>query len=145
MRLSEIFIDYIRETKLFEMAYSRQQAWQKVSGISYPLTYHLVKVLLMPESQNREHWLNEIQGYIRSIDNILLKPRNRRLRKQDYWNWLVAEPEYRIDRLVQDAKRQYKQDKITIPVDLEQNVHNILLRLSTDLANNQFTEIEDYI
>lgn len=55
MKLKEILLDKFIETSLFEMAFDRKRAWQKVSGQSYELTYHILKMIIMPDAQYWNH------------------------------------------------------------------------------------------
>lgn len=145
MKLIDILIDKFRDTTLFEMAYSRERAWKKISGVSYELTYHLVKILTMPESRDQFHWKKEVNTFISSIDDIYLKPKNKRLHQRYYWEWLVAEPEYRIDKMVSRIQQDYKGQKIIIPHNLQQDIQHILLRITKDLGEDKFVSIEQYL
>lgn len=144
MRLIELLIDKLTDTSLFEMAYERKHAWRVVNGISYPLTEHLVKILVIPNATYRNHWIQEVNRYLRKIDDISLKPKNRRLTQRQYWDWLVAEPDYRIEKIVNHIKYDYPDEQINIPVDLNETIQHILYRISVDLGNDNFDRIERY-
>lgn len=145
MRLIELLIDKLTDMPLFEMAYERKQAWRIVNGVSYPLTEHLVKVLIMPHSIYKNYWLQEINGFLRKIDDIVLKPKNKRLTQRQYWNWLVTEPEYRIEKIIKHIQYDYPKEQINVPNDLTQKIHHILYRVSVDLGKDRFNRIEYYL
>jgi hypothetical protein len=147
MKIKEILLDKFLETKIFEMAYSRQRAWEVVHGKSKPLTDHIIKLLTMPNARDRYHWVNEINVWIEDIQDIILKPGNSRLKERDYANWLIYEPEHNIEKTLGRLKKQYSGEFFEIPTDLTQNVQSILLRISKDVARykDRNIDIEYYL
>lgn len=145
MKLIEIFADKIVDLPLFEMAVERKMARSTIYNVSYTTVYHIVKLLIMPNAQYKEHWKREVNGYIRNIQNIVLKPKNKRLNTNQYYSWLVTEPEPRVDKMVEHARHDYKNDKFNIPTDLNETVQHILYRICTDLGNDQFISIDYYL
>lgn len=146
MRLIEILIDKIIELPLLEMAIERKMAHRDIHGISFELTNHIIKTLVIPESGDREHWKNEIDEWLQNIQRIILKPKNKRLSQTQYFEWLVREPEYVADeRWIRLLKHRYKDENFVVSYDLNETLQHILYRLCVDLGNNQFESIENYL
>jgi hypothetical protein len=144
MKLKEVLAEWLERTELFEMAYARRDAWRIVSGLSHPLAEHVVKVLVMPDSGHTVHWKSEIYGWLKTMRDIILKPQNRRLTFNEYKEWIINQPEPDAIRAVNDIRRQYKNEKIAVPVGLEIDFQHYMLRMCTDLANNSLADPDEY-
>lgn len=87
MKLHELFADKLLQTPLMEMAVERADAIKKIMNIEYRLNENLIKYLYF-DDQAKNHWITEIKGFILPIDDILLKPKNKRLSKEIYFKEL---------------------------------------------------------
>ncbi|MGI0076351.1 MAG: hypothetical protein ACREAU_02970 [Nitrosopumilaceae archaeon] len=143
MKLKELLAEWLEQTELFEMAYSRQDAWRIVNGLSYPLAEHIVKILIMPNSEHIIHWKKEIVQWIGKMQDIILKPQNRRLKFEEYKQWLISQPEYQAKRIADRIKSQYKNEKITISPTLELDFQHIVLKIVYDLTNDIITDVDE--
>lgn len=126
------------------LAFSRKKAWEKITGVSYPISEHIVKLLIFPNSIDREHWIDEINGWADSIQDIILKPQNRRLAFIEYRDWLVDEPELNPVVLAQRFQKRYSKEHFVMPSTLTHDFSNIMIRLSNELATGTFEDIRKY-
>jgi hypothetical protein len=60
-------IDKLNETALFEMAYYRRDAKEKIIALSPPIFDHLLKLFLFELPLTREHWVSEIDNWFTQI------------------------------------------------------------------------------
>lgn len=84
------FTEWCLNTPLFEMVLSRNSAWEKIENKSETINEHLFKVYLMPNSRDREHWLNEINDRFFEIQNRCLWKSNRRFYENEYFQMLYS-------------------------------------------------------
>lgn len=154
MRVREITekcLDLIIDTRLFEMARERSDAINKVDGVSNPIIYHLIYLHLYPKAQTVAHWKKELNTFLATADDLWLKPTGKRkLSGADYYKLLFENPLegdiVQLESRVRKAIR--KEGQPTIPVDLprlKEILEKTLHRLSFDLANDKFTDINDYL
>lgn len=55
---------------IYAMAISKKDAIHQLQGISDPLTEHLVKIYLFPDSSYREHWCKEIRNFLSRVPKL---------------------------------------------------------------------------
>lgn len=154
MRIREISdwcLDRICETTLFEMADSRSDAISVVRGVSNPILYHLLYLHLYPKSNAINHWKSELNKFLSTADDLYLKPTGKRkLTGSDYYRLLflnllegdIIQLSNRIKKVIRKEGQPHIQfNEYTLKESLERILH----KLSYDLANDTFTEINDYI
>lgn len=81
-----------RSRLLYAMSLPRAEAKRRITGVAFQIADHIVKLLLIPHSINRNHWLNELDAWYRlcaKAGNNLKG--NRKLSTQDYWELLFRE------------------------------------------------------
>ena len=149
MRISEIILDKLNETALFEMAFERKTAINIVRGKAKPIVDHLIYLLIYKNSNARNHWKSELSAFINSIDYLYLKPSKRKLSGNDYYNLLFEEPLggdiIQIEKLLSQALSKEGDPNATInPYILKESLEKIIHKLSFDLANDQYKSIDDY-
>jgi len=90
------FKEYVAEcfsnTAIFEMAYERKVARERVRNIADILLEHLLKLIVFPESVHADHWKNEVFSFIENVNKITVKPNNQRLRGHEIFDILIGEP-----------------------------------------------------
>lgn len=136
MRLLERFSEWFEQTILFEMAYARKDAWRICNGLGRQLANHIVKLIIMPESSFRLHWLQECFTFFDDMNNIYLKPQNRRLDYLTYKEWLVNEPERDPVRMA-EIEHFYPNEKIVIPNNLQEIYLGIMEEICVRLSKNE--------
>ena len=108
-------IDILNETKLFEMAFERKDAIRKLDNLSYEVSQHLLKLIIFNNSNNFDHLLGELNGWLNQIDDIRLKPNNKKLREEDYLKALkefYLENEDQVTKMIQKLKNKYKDEQV---------------------------------
>lgn len=153
MRIRELLLDKISESRLFEMAKSRRDAKDKITSLSPQLFDHLIKLFVFNSPENKQHWITEINTWLWQIDKVKLKPDNKKPNWQTQYNWIVfdSDPHYNrqyvdvtVDKMI---KRSYHSVKL-YDYDSENvlnNILSILLQVCKDIENDQFIKIEDYL
>ena len=154
MRLFELFLDKIGDTTLFEMAESRKNAKRIITGLSPQIFKNLVKLFVLNSPENKQHWIKELNGWFNSIDNITLKPNNKKIDWQTIYNWMIFDspPHYSASYVDNIIKKMRRQDYSTIAVydyDSELVLNKILKILESvckDIEEfDKFITIEDYL
>jgi len=75
-----------------EMAYYRKEASDKIRSLSGTVLIHILKVIYLNDPLNVNHWKIDISGYFIKIEDITIKPKNRKFTKEEYYNFLFLEP-----------------------------------------------------
>lgn len=146
MRLLDIISDKIIELPIIEMAVARKEARDSVFNKSYQIFSHITKILVMPNAQAKKHWFAELNAFIDEIERIRLKGRKlKKLSAEQYWKWLVEEPETQADKVIlRTIKPYYLPESIIIPNNIQQQVEDIIRKICIDLGSNNFVTIEKY-
>lgn len=149
MKLRDLLIEKLSETTLFEMAFSRQEAWRRVSGLTRPIASHIVKLLIMPYSGDRQHWKNEIENWLNGehgLSEIILKPQNRRLALQEYRDWMILQPEVTInDKHFRMYKKQYPDEKIVVSPTIQLDFDHVMEAIVRLLAANEYVDMDEIL
>jgi hypothetical protein len=145
MKLKDILLDKFIETSLFEMAYERKRANSFVDNISYTMIEHIVKMFVMPNAHYWNHWGKEINGWIRQIRSIRLKPKSKPLSRGDLIEGLIDGPEPNFKSIVNGLKFEYDNDKFEIPDNLPLLVQNCLVWIINEIVRTNNENSEDYI
>jgi hypothetical protein len=153
MKLYEFFIDKISETAIFEMARSRKDAKDTITSLSPQIVHHLIKVFAFNDPQNQNHWLGEINTWLNQIDDIYLKPSNKKPDWQTLYNWIVFDssphysPNYIDLRIKKWMAGEYKNTKLQDYSSefVLNSILSILEKVVKDISNDRFVSIRDYI
>lgn len=153
---SELLRDYLEdrlfETKLFEMAYDRRKALDILSSYNNQIALHFIKVSLFPDHKDCEHWKEELWNWLtHQIDAIRLKPKGRKLKYSDYYEYLFDQPLGHEGAVEQKVKSMQKGKRL--PDDLpDMNFEEVRLKLNImyeelcdDLSIDNYDGIDKYI
>lgn len=91
MRLKELLLDWIIDNALFEMAFERKKAIEKVRSKQMQIARYLVKILAFDAPQIHNHWFKEINGWLYDINTTKWNRKNR-FKPHEYMYWLWEEP-----------------------------------------------------
>ena len=69
---------------IFEMAYKQDRAIEKIEDLLPQLSLHILKVWLMPESRDREHWIKEIENWLNLINRFSRVKNSRIISKSKF-------------------------------------------------------------
>lgn len=137
-------------TSLFEMAYQRKIAIEKVRNLQDTLADHLIKVLIFPHSRSVNHWYNEINSYLTKINIVKIKPHGERFFDSHLFDILFDEPmgteEDLTDRirLIKSEYPRLKMSSITVD-QLKIELMNILNNVCRDLSLGEVRDIREYL
>lgn len=152
MKLADLIIDWLNETSLMEMAHSRSDAKKTVTGLSPQIFKHLLKLFVFDSIDSHPHWLSELDTWLNEIDDIHLKPSNKKPNKNTLYNWLIFDsaPHYDCDYIRHTIKKWKRTDYKNVPLheyDCEFVLNRILSIISDiceDIHDNKFYTVEDY-
>lgn len=122
---------------LNEMAMSRQQALSIVDSYVVEYSNHLLKCIIFKNNTNNlNHWVNEIANYFDDINNIRIKPDNKKVREDYLYNYFFLasgdiEDDYYLILKAFQNKEGKKYPKFTITKELIEKIYNNFL----DIAN----------
>lgn len=153
MRLRELLLNGIMNTRLFEMAFDRQTAKNKVTSLSPLIFDHLLKLWVLNSPQTANHWYSEIDSWLNQIDNIYLKSSKKKPSKQDLYNWLIFDsaPHYSEEYMNHVITKWKRKEYATVPLrDFDTDVVlnqilSVIDKICMDISNNNFTTIDDYL
>jgi hypothetical protein len=133
---------------IYEMAMHNSIAEEKITELSIPIIHNLIKIFKWEDNINRNKYINDINNWIRNIQNIKLKTKTRRFQDSDYFRILFTEniPSKQVlTRIIDYDLSKYSHltsinDDIAVYIKL--NV--ICTEISQDLAKNDFKSIDLY-
>ena len=151
MKINDIIMDTIINSRIFEMAYQRKRAIDKISNFQEPIAIHLIKYFYYSASkETKQHWKKELDVWFKSIRRIKLK-NNKTLEGNQYYKLLFTEPlgerinvEDIIDDINYDENMKEMSGKMTIS-ELHVKLEKLLHTISYDISNNKFKTINDYL
>ena len=88
MRVHEIF----SAGPLLEMSYSRKKAEAVITGLEKPINDHLLKLLVVENGHDRDHWTTELLDWFDEVAEIRLKPDHKAAPVSFYYRILFDEP-----------------------------------------------------
>jgi hypothetical protein len=150
MSFKEFIMEQMMQTELFEMAHSRQKALDLIRSLQGTIATHFIKVALFPDHQDYKHWCFELETYFSDdINEIRLKPNNRKLKSDDYFDILFDEPLGHENAVAHRIKSLYKLKRVPyIPnVDMEDvrlRLRDMYEELSSDLFLDTYDGIDKY-
>jgi len=156
MKYLENFTYWLISGPLFEMAFHRKNAIDKIRSLSGTILNHIIKVKYINDSNNKKHWISEIISYFEKIDEIEIKPYNRKFSEIEYLEFLLVEPycdskssakknififrkDY-IDKIIRKINKDYNSDIKNIDYDF---IISFFKKISNVLENN--TDLESAI
>lgn len=134
MKIREILLDRIIESKLFEMAFEKKIAMDKARHLQNQIARHMIKIAMYGKSDYVKHWIQEVDGWLYDIQDNKLKGTNRPLGGKDLRKILINEPLGTINDVQTKMNRIYNEYP-TLAID-EPNVDNISKMITWVLANS---------
>lgn len=92
MNIINKFTEWLIYQPFMEMAYYRKEASDKIRSLSGTVLIYILKVIYLNDPLNVNHWKIEISGYFLKIEDITIKPKNKKFTKEEYYNFLFLEP-----------------------------------------------------
>lgn len=141
-------LDIIMETRIFELAYNRKVAMDKVRDLSLNTSMELLKILMYRDSRNQNHWKGKLEGWLNSIKRYS----KGTLKERDLFNLLWNEPLGNLDQLedlISMVEGDYYKPSYHIDYDNLSLLHNkmkkIFINISLDISNNKQININNYL
>ena len=151
MRISEIILDKLNETALFEMSFSRRQVLEKFSNQSYRIAEHLVKILAFDHPNGYNHWASEINAFIKPLWTAKWDG-TKRLSKDDIkkclWKEYLENGEVDIQGIIDNIRNidNYGAPRNELSLnEINQRLLSIYDQLSEKLSNGKPTPIQTII
>ena len=141
-------LDILMETRIFELAYNRKAAMNKVRDLSLNTSMELLKILMYQDSRNQPHWRGKFDGWMAGIKRY---SRNT-LKERDLINLLWEEPLGDMDQLkdlISMVESDYYKPSNHINYNdltsLHKQMKDIFTSISKDIVNNKRININNYI
>lgn len=123
-------------------------AEEKITELSIPIIHHLIKLFKWEDLNNENKHINDINSWIRNIQNIKLKTKTGRFKESDYFRILFTEniPNKNVlERVINYDLSEYSKLKIiNSNQEVYNKLNNICTKISQDLAKNDFKSITLY-
>ena len=141
-------LDILMETRIFELAYNRKNAMDKVRDISLNTSMELLKILMYKDSRNQNHWRGKFDGWMAGIKRYS----KGTLKVHDLFNLLWVEPlgeTEQLEDLISMVEADYYTPSYHIDYTDLPTLHNqmkdIFSDISRDIVNNKRITINNYI
>jgi hypothetical protein len=147
MRLREVVLDYLSETKLFEMAFERKVAVNKARNLQNQISRHLIKVYMYRDSEYVNHWCNELNTWLNDIQDNIIRGTKRPLDFDTLMKILFVEPLESIaevQNLMNRVHREYKDLEIDQPdaAVVHKNIYLIVQKICDTISSGRFQDIQ---
>lgn len=133
---------------IFEMAMRKSIAEEKITELSIPIAHHLIKIFKWEDELNKNKHINDINSWIRDVQNIKLKTKTGRFKESDYFRILFTEniPNKQVlSRIIDYDLSKYSYLTVTNTDEVVYNKLNLIYtKISQDLAKNDFKSIVLY-
>ena len=149
MKISDLLVNALMSTHLFEMAFAKKVAMDRARDLQLTVAQHLVKIVMYSSSTYVYHWKKEIDGWLRQIQSRKLRGTNQPLNERDLFLILFDEP---LGTLVdvQDMMNQIYENYPDLEIDqpsagqVSQKLSWMMSNVCKDMAQKQFKGIDHY-
>jgi hypothetical protein len=150
MRITNIILDAIIHSSLFEMAEHRKDILLKIDSKAWLIDSHLLKILMYENVIDYDHWCSEITGWLKSVQRLKLKGSKKRLDRRDYFKLLwesLLESVDEVQSHMEEVARDYPNYKIVNydPAIIHKRLYDILSNVCYDIEHGIFTDIRSYL
>jgi len=132
------------------MAFDRAKAIEKVENLQFQIAVHLIKTQMYYQSSYIQHWYNELNGWLHTIQRFKLKRTKKPLPKDVLYHILFIEPMEYIDQIQSEMNKLYR-DYPTLNIDepdarvVHKAIEAMMNSICEDLAGDVFYDIRDYL
>ena len=161
MRLTEILVDSLMRTRIYELAYVKHKIINYAEDSVDDVLINLIKLLIFDSPQNYNHWIQVVDSPFLKLSRRKCKDTNKPLNYDTLRQIFFEAPLGHTDSAqewMNDAHNETKQDrhkyhKIAIKEKTPQQVHNelesIIHEICLAVSNEKFqsvrTIISDYL
>lgn len=132
-----------------EMAFERDKAESKITDIGIPVLLHLIKILKWEDKDNYDKHIKDINGWLFSIKRILIKPKGKRFKPNQYYSFLFEEQIKNVNDITNavygDLQNYHNLKVINTDREVYNKLKNIYKQLSNDISDGSFMGIQFYV
>lgn len=151
MWISEIILDKLNETALFEMAFDRKEAIRKFQNLDFQIKKHLLKIVAFKDGENYHHHCHELNNWLDDLNDTKWN-RTQRLNKDVIMNCLWMGPlGHGIEAVKEPIEKWVKNHTYVVPRNglSYHQIYELLFRIydemSFDLSKGDVNNIQHYL
>jgi CRISPR/Cas system-associated protein Csm6 len=133
---------------ILEMAFERDHAENKITELALPVLNHIIKIFKYEDEYNNLKHINDIDNWLFNIQRILIKPRNKRFKPEQYFKFLFEEQIKSPIDITNYINRELRKYKSLKQLNSDEEVYEELVKLykkiSIDISNDHFEGVENY-
>ncbi|MBB1125602.1 hypothetical protein [Thiospirillum jenense] len=133
---------------IHEMAFDRRNAEAKITFQGLEILKHLIKLLKWEDSYNHNKHIGDINGWLFSIQRITYKPKNKRFKSEQYYQFLFEEQVKSLDDINTYIKIDLKDYSNLKVKNSNEYVYTELCslykKISVDISDGLFIGIDKY-
>ena len=134
---------------ILEMAFERERAESKITELALPILNHIIKLFKYVDEYNYLKHIDDIDNWLFNIQRVLIKPRNKRFKPEQYFKFLFEEQiksPVDITNYINRELRKYKELKqLNSDEEVYEELVEIYRKISIDISNDQFEGITKYL
>jgi uncharacterized C2H2 Zn-finger protein len=134
---------------ILEMAFERNRAESKITDLALPILNCIIKLFKYVDSSNYSKHINDIDNWLFNIQRILIKPRNKRFKSEQYFKFLFEEQIKSPTDITNYINRELREYKELKQFNSDEEVYielvEIYKKISIDISNDQFEGISKYL
>lgn len=92
MKITDIVVNALMRTSVFEQAYHRRQALDILISLQDHIALHLVKLYMYADSQSVNHWQSELNAAFARVNRVKVKSSGQRLDANTLRDYLFEQP-----------------------------------------------------
>lgn len=139
-RIQEYLIEKLSQTKLFEMAYDREQYVRNIDGIADQIVENwcLIRYCTIydPTNPNKKHWKQELQSHCKKLLRSIVKVNKLKATQYALIDMLELDDPKQIRAIIYD---KFKKEKLGIENQVCDDFVNMGLQKIIYLVSHKFT------
>jgi hypothetical protein len=151
MKMMEIVSDWLADTKLMEMAFERKQIVNKCIDLAHQIDIHMIKVVWFSNSQDVNHWCNELNGWLDLIQDMKYN-RKSRLSGQQYYDILFLGYLDSVTQVSNIIKNKIDRGEMDVtykneltPHEVYEQLEKIFHAICYDISMGNFSDVKNYL
>lgn len=134
---------------ILEMAFERDRAESKITELALPILNHIIKLFKYVDEYNYLKHIDDIDNWLFNIQRVLIKPRNKRFKPEQYFKFLFEEQIKSPTDITNYINRELREYKELKQFNSDEEVYielvEIYKKISIDISNDQFEGIAKYL
>lgn len=133
---------------ILEIVFKRSYAENKITELGLPILGYIIKIFKYGDNHNYSKHINDIDNWLFNIQRILIKPKNKRFKPEQYFKFLFEEQVKSPIDITNYINRELRVYKPLKRLNSDEEVYKELIvlykKISIDISNDQFEGIENY-